>query len=196
MTRKHDRKSWRESWRLFNQAIYIYLISCWVELSFQIKLSSQAFQLDSSAWIQLLNLTWHFFKKISTQLDAISLAASMLRIENDSFWAVVETSRLSIIKVLVWIIEESKDDRDQLECFELREIEKTEIEVFNWLRKTMTSFCIFSNISFLFIQSLFNMTSWWSISTINIDTVNFLWLLMMRLDRILWVMIFLDIFSS
>jgi len=29
------------------------------------------------------------------------------------------------------MIEESEDDRDQLECFELREIEKTEIEVFN-----------------------------------------------------------------
>jgi len=29
------------------------------------------------------------------------------------------------------MIEESEDDRDQLECFELREIEKIEIEVFN-----------------------------------------------------------------
>jgi len=29
------------------------------------------------------------------------------------------------------MIEESEVDRDQLECFELKEIEKTEIEVFN-----------------------------------------------------------------
>jgi len=29
------------------------------------------------------------------------------------------------------MIEENEVDHDQLECFELREIEKTEIEVFN-----------------------------------------------------------------
>jgi len=29
------------------------------------------------------------------------------------------------------MIEESEDDRDQLKCFELRKIEKIEIEVFN-----------------------------------------------------------------
>jgi len=72
---------------------------------------------------------------------------------------VIETSRLSIIEILVWVIEESKVDRDQLECFELSEIEKIKIEVFNWFEKTMTLFRIFSNISFLFIQSLLNMTS-------------------------------------
>ncbi len=71
----------------------------------------------------------------------------------------IETSRLSIIEILVWVIEESKVDRDQLECFELSEIEKIKIEVFNWFEKTMTLFRIFSNISFLFIQSLLNMTS-------------------------------------
>ncbi len=120
----------------------------------------------------------------------------MLWIENDFFWAVIEMSRLSIIEILVWVIEENKVDRDQLECFELSEIEKIEIEVFNWLKKTMTSFYIFNNISFLFIQSLLNMTSWWLILTINIDTVNFLWLSMMRLSRILWMMIFLNIFLS
>ncbi len=134
-----------------------------------------------------------FFERFNSVLNE---ATSMLWIENDSFWAVIETSRLSIVEVLVWVIEESEVDRDQLECFELSEIEKIEIEVFNWFEKTMTSFCIFSNISFLFIQSLLNMTSWWSISTINIDMINSLWLSMMRLSRILWVMIFLDIFSS
>ncbi len=136
---------------------------------------------------------WFFFEWFNSVLNE---AAFMLWIENDSFWAVIETSRLSIIEILVWVIEEDEVDCSQLECFELREIEKIEIEVFNWFEKTMTSFCIFSNISFLFIQSLLNMTSWWSISAINIDTVNFLWLSMMRLNRILWVIIFLDIFSS
>ncbi len=136
---------------------------------------------------------WFFFEQFNSVLNK---AAFMLWIKNDSFWAVIETSRLSIIEILVWMIEEDEVDRDQLECFELRRIEKIEIEVFNWFEKTMTSFCIFSNISFLFIQSLLNMTSWWLISVINIDTINFLWLSMMRLSRILWVMIFLNIFSS
>jgi len=136
---------------------------------------------------------WFFFERFNSVLNE---AASMLRIENDSSLAVVETGRLSIIEVLVWMIEESEVDRGQLECFELKRIEKIEIEVFNWFEKTMTSFRIFNNISFLFIQSLLNMTSWWSISAISIDTVNFLWLSMMRLGRILWMMIFLDIFSS
>ncbi len=134
-----------------------------------------------------------FFERFNSVLNE---ATSMLWIENDSFWAVVETSRLSIVEILVWVIEESEVDRDQLGCFELGEIGKIEIEVFNWFGKTMTSFRIFSNIPFLFIQGLLNMASWWSISAINIDTVNFLWLSMMRLGRILWVIVFLDIFSS
>ncbi len=134
-----------------------------------------------------------FFERFNSVLNE---AMFMLWIKNDFFWAVIEINRLSIIEVLVWVIEENKVDRDQLECFELSEIEKIEIEVFNWFEKTMTSFRIFSNISFLFIQSLLNMTSWWLILTININTVNFLWLLMMRLNRILWVIVFLDIFSS
>ena len=123
--------------------------------------------------------------------SVLNKAAFMLWIKNDSS----QTSCLSIIEILVWMIEEDEVDCNQLECFELREIEKIEIEVFNWFEKTMTSFHIFSNILFLFIQSLLNMTSWWLISAINIDTVNFLWLSMMRLNRILWVMIFLNIFS-
>ncbi len=134
-----------------------------------------------------------FFEQFNSVLNE---ATFMLWIKNDSFWAVIETSCLSIIKILVWVIEESEVDDSQLECFELSEIEKIKIEVFNWFEKTMTLFHIFSNISFLFIQSLLNMTSWWSISAINIDTVNFLWLSTMRLSRILWMMIFLDIFSS
>ncbi len=134
-----------------------------------------------------------FFERFNSILNE---AMFMLWIENDSFWTVIETSRLSIIEILVWVIEENEVDCDQLECFELSEIEKIEIEVFNWFEKIMTSFRIFSNISFLFIQSLLNMTSWWLISAINIDTVNFLWLSMMRLSRILWVIVFLNIFSS
>ncbi len=70
------------------------------------------------------------------------------------------------------MIEESEVDHDQLKCFELRKIEKIKIEVFNWFEKTMMSFCIFNNILFFFIQSLLNMTSWWLISAINIDMIN------------------------
>ncbi len=59
---KHDEEIWRlfdfdrESWqknmvesheekscKLFNQAIYIYLISCWIESSFWVELLNQAF---------------------------------------------------------------------------------------------------------------------------------------------------------
>jgi len=69
MIESHEEKSCR----LFNQAIYIYLISCRMKSSFRVELLSQASQFDSSAQIQLLNSTRHFFKKISTQLDVISL---------------------------------------------------------------------------------------------------------------------------
>ncbi len=57
------------------------------------------------------------------------------------------------------MIKEDEVNYNQLKCFELREIEKIEIEVFNWFEKTMTLFRIFNNISFLFIQSLLNITS-------------------------------------
>ena len=83
-----NKKSWREnmvesheekSCRLFNQAIYIYLISCRVKLSFQIELLSQASQLNSSAWVQLLNSIQHFFKKKfnSTQTQILDLMQSV-----------------------------------------------------------------------------------------------------------------------
>ncbi len=62
--------------------------------------------------------------------------------------------------------------------------------------RVLTSCLMFNNISFLFIQSLLNIASWCSISAINIDTVNFLWLSIMRLSRILWVIVFLASFSS
>ncbi len=74
--------------------------------------------------------------------------------------------------------------------------QKIEMKVFNWFEKMMTLICIFSNISFLFIHDFSNMTSWWLMSAINIETVNFLWLSMMRFNRILWVIVFLNIFSS
>ncbi len=69
MIESHEEKSCR----LFDQAIYIYLISCRVKSSFQIELSSQASQLNSSAWVQLLNSTRHFFKKIPTQLNTFQV---------------------------------------------------------------------------------------------------------------------------
>ena len=65
--------------RLFDQAIYIYLISCRVESSFRIELSSQASQLNSSAQIQLLNSIQHFFKKISIRLDTFRVEYSTRR---------------------------------------------------------------------------------------------------------------------
>ncbi len=46
--------------------------------------------------------------------NILNEATFMLWIENDSFWAVIETSYLSIIKILVWVIEESEDDCSQL----------------------------------------------------------------------------------
>ncbi len=36
----------------------------------------------------------------------------MLWIKNDFFWTVIEINRLSIIKILVWIIEKNEDDCD------------------------------------------------------------------------------------
>ncbi len=109
------------------------------------------------------------------------------------FFEAVKADHWSTLKTK--LIEEF-DDRDHFECEALTDIEKTEMKAFNWFKKTMTSFCISSSISFLFIQSFSNMTSWWSISAINIETVNFLWLSTVRLSRILWVMIFFVSFSS
>ena len=48
-----------------------------------------------------------FFEWFNSVLNE---AMFMLWIKNDFFWAVIETSRLSIIKILVWMIEENKDD--------------------------------------------------------------------------------------
>ncbi len=95
-----------------------------------------------------------FFERFNSVLNE---ATSMLRIENDSFWIVVEIDRLSILEAFDWEIEVDKVDRDQLECFELREIGKIEMKVSNWFEKTMTSIRIFSNISFLFIHDFSNM---------------------------------------
>ena len=109
------------------------------------------------------------------------------------FFEAVEADRWSTLRAELI---EKFDDHDHFECETLTDIENTEMRASNWFKKTMTSFCIFSSISFLFIQNFFNMTSWWFISAINIETVNFLWLSTVRLSRILWVMIFLVSFSS
>ncbi len=72
------RESWRENMveshegepcRLFDQAIYTYLISCRVGSGFRVGLSGQASQPDPSARVQLLNPTRHFSKKIPTRPD-------------------------------------------------------------------------------------------------------------------------------
>ncbi len=107
-----------------------------------------------------------------------------------------ETECLNILKILLWAAEEIEVDCNQLKCFVFDEIKKTEIEIFNWPENTIVSCLMFNNISFLFIQSLLNMTSWCSISAISIDIVNFLWLSIVRLNKILWVIVFLANFSS
>jgi len=109
------------------------------------------------------------------------------------FFEAVKADRWSTLRAE--LIEEF-DDRDHFECEALTDIEKTEMKASNWFKKTMTSFHISSSISFLFIQNFSNMTSWWFISAINIETVNFLWLSTVRLGRILWVMIFFASFLS
>ncbi len=119
----------------------------------------------------------------------------MFWIEKDFFWT-VETECLSILKIWLWAAEEIKVDRDQLKCFVFDEIEKIEIEIFNWSENMIVSCFMFNNISFLFIQSLLNIALWCLISAISIDIINFSWLSIMRLSRILWVIIFLTNFSS
>jgi len=135
---------------------------------------------------------WFFFFRF---MSAWKETTSIFWIENNFFW-MNETECLSILKILLWAAEEIKVDRDQLECFVFDEIEKIEIEIFNWSENTIVLCLMFNNISFLFIQSLLNMTSWCSISAISIDIVNFLWLSIVRLSRILWVIVFLANFSS
>ncbi len=135
---------------------------------------------------------WFFFFRFT---NAWKEMTSMFWIENDFFW-MNETECLSILKILLWAAEEIEVDCNQLECFVFDEIEKTEIEIFNWSGNTIVSCRMFNNISFLFIQSLLNIASWCLISTISIDTVNFLWISIMRLNRILWVIVFLASFSS
>jgi len=65
-----------------------------------------------------------FFEQFNSVLNE---AASMLQIKNDSS----RMNHLSIIKILILVIEEDKVDHDQFKCFELKRIEKIEIEVFN-----------------------------------------------------------------
>ncbi len=77
----------------------------------------------------------------------------MFWIKNDSFWT-VKTECLSILEIWSWAAEKIKVNHDQLECFIFDEIEKIEKEVFNWSENTIISYCMFNNISFLFIQSL------------------------------------------
>ncbi len=72
MVESHEGKSCK----LFDQAIYIYLISCRIELNFQVELSNQASQFDLSSQIQLLNSIQHFFKKIPIRLDTFRVEYS------------------------------------------------------------------------------------------------------------------------
>ncbi len=144
----------------------------------------------------LMNITkisvWFFFFRFTSAWKKLMF---MFWIENDSFWT-IETECLRNFKILLWVAEEIEVDRDQSECFIFDEIEKTEIEIFNWSENTIVSCFMFNNISFLFIQNLLNIASWCLISVISIDIVNFLWLLIVKLNKILWVIVFLANFSS
>ncbi len=134
----------------------------------------------SSMNIAKISVWFFFFCFTSTWKETMF----MFWIENDSFW-MNETECLSILEILLWAAEKIKVDHDQLECFVFDEIQKIEIEIFNWSENMIVSCFMFNNISFLFIQSVLNITSECSISAISIDTVNFLWLSIMRLSRIL-----------
>ncbi len=81
------------SWRVFDQAIYIYLISCWVKsncwvelsswivesnFSIQFEFLSSTSQFNSTLFQKNFNLTWYFLSRVldlnsNTRLDAISL---------------------------------------------------------------------------------------------------------------------------
>ncbi len=69
-----------------------------------------------------------FFEWFNSVLNEVTF---MLQIENDSFWIIVETDHLSILEIFDWEIKVNKVDRDQLKCFELKEIKKIEMRVFN-----------------------------------------------------------------
>ena len=131
---------------------------------------------------------WFYFDQF---INVWKKATFMFWIEKNSF----EMIKAECFKIL-WATEEIKVDRDQLKCFIIERTEKIEIEVSNWSENMIVSWCIFNNISFLFIQNLLNIASWWLISAMSIDTVNFLWLSMIRLSKILWVITFLNSFSS
>ncbi len=73
------------------------------------------------------------------------------------FFEAVKVSHWSILKIELI---EKFDDHDHFKYEALTNIKKTEMRVFNWFEKMMILFYIFSSISFLFIQSFFNMTSW------------------------------------
>ncbi len=135
---------------------------------------------------------WFFFFRFTSAWKETTF---MFWIENDSFW-MIETECLRIFEALLWAAEKIEVNCNQLECFVFNEIEKIEIEIFNWSENMIVSCLMFNNISFLFIQNLLNIASWCSISAISIDIVNFLWFLIVKLSKILWVIVFLTNFSS
>ena len=167
-------KTSRNSW-YFNDSYALIFFKFWV-----ISLIEETFKTFKLHWVLYViflliffmnkanTSVWFFFKQFNNVLNEVTF---MLWIENDSFWIVVETNYLSILEIFDWEIKVNKVDHNQLKCFELKEIEKIEMRVFNWFKKTMMLICIFSNISFLFIHDFSNMTSWWLMSAINIETI-------------------------
>ncbi len=124
----------RNSW-YFNDSFTLISSKFWIVL-----LIEETFKAFKSHWVlyaifllmfimnKAKTLILFFFEWFNNVLNEVTF---MLWIKNDSFWAVIEMSCLSIIEILVWVIEKNEDDCNQFECFELKEIEKTEIEVFN-----------------------------------------------------------------
>ncbi len=67
----------------------------------------------------------------------------MLQIENDSFW-IIEVECLNILNNLLWTAEKIEVNHDQLKCFKFDEIEKIEIEIFNWSLNIIVSWYMFN----------------------------------------------------
>ena len=143
LNRVRIKKTFKNSW-YFNDNFTLIFFKFWV-----VSLIEEMFKAFKLHWVlYVISLLMFIMNKAKTLIlfffkwfnNVLNEAMFILWIENDSFWAVIETSCLSIIKILVWVIEENEVDCNQLECFKLSEIEKIEIEVFNWFKKQWCCF--------------------------------------------------------
>ena len=102
-------------------------------MSSRVELLSQASQLDSSAWVQLLNSTRHFSSRIldsnlSTWLDAISLILSIERRNYSAwrssdllitliYWESLSSSSLLDVKSFIYSHEKSRTQENNQNAF-------------------------------------------------------------------------------